>query len=397
MKRSSTTTLDWASLSEVVSGLLIEGRIAPSAIRPESLIEPYTVLPKILAGKKVSGQEKIIQAIGPLNYQTAKQAAKAINGMAPANWINMLEESANRHEAGRVLEQYAERLKRGEDVDPGPLRSLVARIDKREAMLVPLDKIKGDVPDYVKTGYQPIDTYIGGFPVASTTLVLGPPGTGKTYFFCKIASCYATRGKKVVLLSLEMTMQQLAKRLIQHVKVPVKYRNNILIGDHSMGIGDILAVVAQYEDADLIAVDFAEQILDNDSSEATASFIHRSLANIAKDLRKEILILAQMTKASIYNNELPYLGSARYSGAADQMTALELGLYNPSAIYLGRPSSGQRRDNDKEPVVVLNPGHGGIVGIKARYGFAMGNPAVIEVPFGQGTGWGDKARGVIPL
>lgn len=398
MPRKTTTKpkLDWLSLSEITAGLMLQGKIAPNAVPASDLIEPYSALAESFSGQKKFTQEQAILAVGPIAYNTALEAASAVNGLAPANWIGMLSEASAKHQAGVMLEKYAARLKRGEDVDLTPMTALAKRASRRERLLTPLSEIEPLEDYFVPVGYQPLDDYLGGLPGDSSTLVLGPPGVGKTWFGCKLAACYVKHtGQSVAWLSLEMTMQQLATRMIVDMNVPKKYRDKILIADQRMGVDDIVGVAVQQEKAGLVIVDFAEQILDNDSSEAATARVNREIAGAARDLHKIFVVLAQMTKASIAQGGMPYLGAGRYSGISDAMTALELGLYNPKAIWIGRTFDDNGRE--RKPPVELEEGNGGIVAIKSRYGFLsglkyeVGGPGVIEVPFLVTGGWGDKA------
>src|SRR3990172_6064943 len=110
-------TTAWADVSEIVTGLVLTGKLTPNAVRPSTLIEPY---PRLWAGMKkshkVPAPERVIELIGLAAYQTALKASKAVNGL-PANWITVLEQSAARHDLGQTMEKMAKRLLHGEDVD----------------------------------------------------------------------------------------------------------------------------------------------------------------------------------------------------------------------------------------------------------------------------------------
>jgi hypothetical protein len=110
-------TTAWADVSEIVAGLVLTGKLTPSAVRPSTLIEPY---PRLWAGmkktKKVPAPERVIELIGLPAYQAALHAAKTVKGL-PTNWITVLEQSAARHDLGQTMQKMSQRLLHGEDID----------------------------------------------------------------------------------------------------------------------------------------------------------------------------------------------------------------------------------------------------------------------------------------
>ena len=93
------TTL--SDLSEVVAGLMILGRLSPSAVIQDNLIPPYDELHKLMKSKRFD-PETVIEKIGISAYRSAKQAAESVEGMKQ-DWPLLLEQAASRYEAGRIF------------------------------------------------------------------------------------------------------------------------------------------------------------------------------------------------------------------------------------------------------------------------------------------------------
>jgi len=378
-------TTAWADVSEIVTGLVLTGKLTPNAVRPSTLIEPY---PHLWAGmkksKKVPAPERIIELIGLSAYQAALKAAKAVNGL-PANWITVLEQSAARHDLGQTMEKMAKRLLHGEDVDMTRLQAALQRSDDHLPQIVPLSRIPPETNQYELTGYQPIDQYMGGLPMSSLTMAVGAPGTGKTYLFLRLAAAYAAQGKVALLFSMEMTAKQLAFRAKNDMKLPKKIHERILIFEDTVSPEEISQIIARMPDVSFFAVDFAEQMI-VDKSESEMAEGYRVIAACARNTHKTGLILSQETKMAMQN--IPGMGSARYTGLADAFIACGIGIYNPEMIFLG--NGGMPAENDP---LLLAPGSAALVHFKARYGYKMGSPGAVEIPWKPGIGWADTALG----
>ena len=161
-------------LSEVVAGLLMEGKLAVASVDARDLVEPYAQLPKLFR-KGIPTTEDLIAALGPMPYQAALQAARSIKDL-PANWPTLLQQASVRHETGMTMDKMARKLIMGDEVDLTPLHAAIARMDKSQRQLMPLSKVAPDEEPFVDTGYAPIDNHIGGVPKAGLTVIAGPPG-----------------------------------------------------------------------------------------------------------------------------------------------------------------------------------------------------------------------------
>lgn len=376
--------LSWTALSEIVFGKIVSKSLSVNAVKPESFIEPYPRGIKYLRTSKNPTSDQLVKAVGLAAYQSAVHGAEQMNGLK-VNWADLLHQAALNYQLGVQLERSALKLKAGETVDMGQIKKQLRQYDEGLPRLTQLSAVKPNKSDYVLTGYEPLDKYVGGLPISSLTLVIGPPGTGKTYYFLQIARHYARRKKKVILFSLEMTMQQVARRCMKSMGFTKAEADYVWICDDILSPTDITSVVAQAGDADLIGVDFAELMMVGDRTEQTMSEAYWVLATGAKNMAVPILCLGQQNRASLADM-LPGLGASRNTGMGDILTALEIGLFNQSKVLRQVEQRGL-----VQPPFVLQPGNGAHVVIKARYGTATKEIGAIEVPFNNERGWGETA------
>lgn len=376
--------LSWTALSEIAFGKIASKKLSVNAVRPESFIDPYPRGIKYLRSSKHPSQDQLVKAVGLGAYQAAMHGAEQMANL-DVNWAEMLAQAALNYQLGVQLERSALKLKSGESVDMGSIKKQLRQYDEGLPRLTQLSAVKPNKSDYALTGYEPLDKYVGGLPISSLTLVIGPPGTGKTYYFLQIARCFARRKKKVILFSLEMTMQQVARRCMKSMGFTKEEAEYIWICDDILSPTDIAAVTAQAGDADLVGVDFAELMMVGDRTEQTMSEAYWVLATGAKNMGVPILCLGQQNRASLADM-LPGLGASRNTGMGDILTALEIGLFNQSKVL----RQVEQRGLVQAPFV-LQPGNGAHVIIKARYGTVTKEIGAIEVPFNNEKGWGEKA------
>ena len=386
--------MQWLELSEIVAGLLLQGRLAPSSVTSDDLIDPYSGIVN-LAKHSSNGiePEPALDLLGLSAYTAAMSAADSVN--LPVNWPRLLEQSAVRHDAGIVFKSVGERLARGEEVDTSAIETALGRLDRQESFLTSLDNIVPVDNPFVKTGFKPFDQHLGGLPDASLTVIGASPGTGKTSLMLQIAASFAKRKKRVLCFSMEMTMQFLATRLLDIQSLTPAQKTYIDICDEVLSPSEVNKITSRASDADLVCVDFAELMLtggDGSENEKTMGKIYKTLAWMSKNLRVPVILLSQLNRSSAYQGRLPNLTDYRYSGMAEAMASMAMLLYNPNVVYMNST-------NGASPLPPIeNKGY--IIVAKSRYGFSSGSKfqhtsaGAIQVTWDGASGWGNNNKSV---
>lgn len=386
----------WLDITEVVVGMILEHRINPNAVDPGDLMPPYdTVLRLARDGKDRAG---IAASAGLSLVHNALAAAATVNGeLSPAEWLTNLRRVATRSKAGIELKKQASALENGDDVDVGDILRQAMTIDIGHKDMTPLNEITPQDVVWVETGYEPIDKHLGGIPGACLTLLAASPGIGKTTLLLRIIRNMIKKykDKKVAFFTLEMLMSQIAMRMIQvDTSMTKAEKSRVLVNDSVYTVDGIYALAsrcAATENLSLIAIDFADLMVDGEQSEAMMGNIYRSLSVLAKRTGIPVLLITQLNRATYFGG-VPKINHIRYSGMAEIMAALILLLYNPHNILADYSTS-----KESGNVLDVIPGKGYIIAGKSRFGFKEGGPGGILVPWSGETGWGSKSDGYFTI
>lgn len=323
--------MGWLELSELAVGAVLTGKLAPKQINPAYLHPPYD---EVLQMKLEGATDEDIAAAHFASFKAAVTAAEAASKLK-LNEIEMLEVSYHRYEAGAKLQPIVKKLMAGEDADISKARTLLHRFEEGRGGLVPLSSIKPEKQIHLRTFYPPLDLELGGIQKAGLTICAGPPGTGKTSLCIRILSECTRNEKRVAFFSLEMTMAMIAYRLAQVSKLSKKAQDLFLITDQSYNIEDleveIERTIAIHPDLYMIAVDFADLLIEGEESTAKASALYRTLAQVAKRTEIPILLMAQLSGS--YVGGLPRIHHLRWSRLAEAMASQILLIYNPDRIW----------------------------------------------------------------
>ncbi len=214
-----------------------------------------------------------------------------------------------------------------------------------------LQESGGNADTGVKTGYSELDDYVLGFGKGNLIIVGARPGVGKTSFCLNLATNIAKSSKKAVcIFSLEMTAEELVKRVISsealvHSEklrtgnlergdwekianaVSALSETDIYIDDTS--VINVTAMKAklrrmQKHGLGLVVIDYLQlmesEIKRKDGSKATeVADISRSLKLLAKELEVPVIVCSQLSRSSEKEKERkPMLSDLRDSGAIEQ-------------------------------------------------------------------------------
>jgi len=246
-----------------------------------------------------------------------------------------------------------------------------------------LMRLKGSLSG-VPTGFTDLDKLTSGLQKSDLVIVAGRPSMGKTAFALNIAQYAATKGrKKVCLFSLEMSREQLARRMLcSNAGVDMHRVNmgetteddllklsealeelsaaNIYIDDTAgVSVADIRSRCRRQKTRtglDLVIIDYLQlmELTGNtgsrvsDISEAT-----RALKILARELEVPVMLLSQLSRGPETrkdDNHRPVMADLRESGAIEQDADVIMLLYRP-AVYAAKDDIEGQADNSAEVIV----------------------------------------------
>jgi len=373
--------MNWLDASECVMGLILEGRLSHNSVRPEILIEPYNRM--LTLWKEGLPREEIIQRVGLQPFNACLSAVHSMNGAGEADWVKILEESYTLYQAGRRMERWAKRLVSGEQIDWGEYNSLGKVAQQRLAeSLIPLSQIEsGEVP-FILTGMKSFDDHTGGIPAVGLIVVGSRPGMGKTSFMIQIVSSFAREhpAKNIAVFSLEMVFQEIAARFRAINRLTNDLEERIFICEKPMRADEIIATASTVENLGLVAIDFADLMIQGETNESSMAEIYRTLMLGAKALHVPILLLSQLNRSS---NGLPRPSEIRWTGLAEALAWMILTLYNPNLDW-------SAEEDSKETGLPVIKDVAYIAVWKVRGGFRKhldACPGAIQIPFRGDKGW----------
>ena len=214
----------------------------------------------------------------------------------------------------------------------------------------------------VATSFEKLDLMTSGFQPSDFVIIAGRPSTGKTAFALNIAQFVGiTLRGRVLILSLEMSAQQLVQRMLcAEAKVDSQaVRTGMLqasdwtrltsaagrLSEAPIYIDDSpnLTVLEARAKArrmkaehglDLVIIDYLQLMRGRahmDNRQQEISEISRSLKALAKELTVPVVALSQLSRAvETREQRRPQLSDLRESGALEQDSDLILFLYRPS-------------------------------------------------------------------
>lgn len=277
----------------------------------------------------------------------------------------------------RVIE---EKLKRA--------RELKATNDWQEFGQILIDlkiKLESHVEDGIKTGIREFDSIRGGFKPSEIIIVGARPSVGKTAFAGGIALKIAKDGKKVGIISLEMSNVQLATRIVSIIsdiefwkidqsKLNSSYeveKLNQSIDDSSnlpifmsektgVTISDIRAKAMKLihkNSLDVLFIDYLGLVEPesnkNRNREQEVSAMSRGIKLLAMELNIPIVVLAQLNRASDVRggNSKPRLSDLRDSGSIEQDADVVVFLHSDYKTGVLTNQHGESTEYERDLIV----------------------------------------------
>lgn len=366
-------------ITEIVCGLVINGKIQANSVDTRYLMAPYdNIIETIKANKGNVKTEKLIEVVGLMPVQAAIQACDAINGLQ-ADWLELLKGAYVRQEVGSFMEKTGRKLMQGKDVDVSKIVEMTNRIMTNTGSLIRMSEIQTTKKRFVLTGWDAIDYHLGGIPTGLVT-VAAPPKTGKTSFMLKLCMSFAKKqvNKNVVIFTIEMDNNELVCRCQDlDPEFPVEAQARIHLCEDILDVKEIANKAATVENVGLICIDFADLMIDGEADPGKMETIYRTLAILAKQLKVPVVLLAQLSGS--YQGGIPRPMHIRWTRLAEAMSHMLLMLYAPSRDYFA--------EKDKKLVPV--PGMSYICAWLSRGGFKKHpGPGAIMLPWTGRGGWG---------
>ncbi len=214
----------------------------------------------------------------------------------------------------------------------------------------------------IKTGFNKIDNKIKGFKKGDLIVVAGRQGMGKTTWALNIATENILAGKTVLMFSLEMTNEQLLKKIISSqsglsmdllmtgnltdfewddfklAKEKIE-KSNLFVYDKSPITIETLVnktkTIQAVHNIDLIVVDYLQLLMtsskapsNSDSRAASMSYISNLLKGLAKDIGCPLISLSQLNRGvEARTDKRPVLSDLRDSGSIEQDADMVIMLY----------------------------------------------------------------------
>lgn len=205
-----------------------------------------------------------------------------------------------------------------------------------------------------------LDKALGGFFPGDLVVVAGRTSMGKTDFGINVVVNNAVRGKRVLIISLEMTQRAIVHRIsalfttifrgkyrrgsqdeIDHkrlwksrdqvVKLPIK-----ILADKRMSVIDIQVAIQECQNTvgcDLVMVDYMGLIkpVKGRTREQEVAAISAELKDATKSMNIPMIAISQLNRQAEYSDsKRPKLADLRDSGAIEQDADIVLLLYRPS-------------------------------------------------------------------
>lgn len=228
------------------------------------------------------------------------------------------------------------------------------------------EQSKGNGLPGISTGLFELDEAISGLNKGELILLASRPGMGKTSLAMNIALYAAKRGNPTAVFSLEMSTEQLIRRLLAgeayidssklktgklekeewsklSSAVASISKAELYIDDNSMAtVSDMNAQCRKIKNLGLVVIDYL-QLMSSASGTAyenrqqTVSEISRMLKIMAKELNVPVLCLSQLSRDSAKRSDKrPNLSDLRESGSLEQDADVVLGIYRKD--YFDRDS-----------------------------------------------------------
>lgn len=314
---------------------------------------------------------KILSQVGGASY-IAELSTSVIESFNITSYANIVKEKSNRRKLIDAAKELIEKSYSDEEVAEvvenveNKLYSVVNHSakdmenisDAMEKALASIEECYQNGGEIIgkTTGYKDLDKALSGLQGGDFMLIAARPSMGKTAFALNIAQ-FASKSAKVAIFSIEMTTEQLTKRMLS-AKCLVPFQNikegslsdedfnkiaiasmdlstrKINIDDTATKLSDIKAKCRKLKinhGLDVVLIDYLQLIElgeKTQSREQEVAKISRELKKMAKELDITVIALSQLSRAPEQRaDHRPMLSDLRESGSIEQDADTIIFLY----------------------------------------------------------------------
>lgn len=387
----------------VIGGLLLY----PDELGPEALTldaadfscEPYAALFGLMAGLIREGGPLdgavILSAVREKSLELAQTAMRCmelfLGGANYKTYVELVKRESCRRRVRKGLEDILL------DRDGDPLERAGALVEAEQAGSRVEPGFAGAAVEYVErlyhpeqekrfaTGFVGLDRALGGLMPGTLSYVGARPSTGKTAFALNVAGEQLKAGRKVLFLSLEMSVNQILDRLladlcgIEYAKMGTSALTGAekemmvkqlgVLSDSGLFeiVDDVYSaeavpgLVAKHR-PEFVVVDFIQcmgTVRRYQTRRAEIDAISAELKRTAKRYKCHVMCLSQIARAGM---DAPRMSDLKESGALEQDGDYILLLHRPFVLCKDNPDI---RPEDAQ--VLLDKNKYGVTGMKRLY------------------------------
>ena len=309
--------------------------------------------------------------------EVQEASAYCVSSAGFDGWINLMQDKSANNKLLRLAEEIprivGEKISIAEKIDTVNQLLIDNKITKNngtpreikdilETVHQELKNAGTNLHNIVKTGFTQIDKKIRGFKPGDLVIVAGRPGMGKTTWALNIATNNIFAHKNVLIFSLEMTNEQLIKkivssesgisidkmdggnltasdwRLFEETKNKLS-QSNLYVYDKSPITIETLVnktkSIQAVKQIDLIIVDYLQLLMTtskapagSDNRTASMTYISNLLKGLAKEIGCPLISLSQLNRGvESRPDKRPLLSDLRDSGSIEQDADMVIMLY----------------------------------------------------------------------
>ncbi|MDB2580801.1 replicative DNA helicase [Candidatus Poseidoniales archaeon] len=309
--------------------------------------------------------------------EVQEASAYCVSSAGFEGWIDLMQDKSANNKLLRLAEEIprivGEKISIAEKIDTVNQLLIDNKITKNngtpreikdilETVHQELKNAGTNLQNIVKTGFTQIDKKIRGFKPGDLVIVAGRPGMGKTTWALNIATNNIFAHKNVLIFSLEMTNEQLIKkivssesgisidkmdggnltasdwRLFEETKNKLS-QSNLYVYDKSPITIETLVnktkSIQAVKQIDLIIVDYLQLLMTtskapagSDNRTASMTYISNLLKGLAKEIGCPLISLSQLNRGvESRPDKRPLLSDLRDSGSIEQDADMVIMLY----------------------------------------------------------------------